>query len=285
MNTLHLENDDCDQCLDESTLHNLYCEFISETLIPRLDELCEKYSVWWTFKPDSLLKEYFEKHNIYIDSFFYPQQLIDAILNHAECKFMFIPGNQKLIYLNNELQNCFNCSFLFIEDLLVKCLPHVYALNKNDMLQLKHKAIHNNIFIEAPETIIYNDPSSCFWLNPDISFICNFQNIIWTWNELYNKFYDYCTTNKEHFTCVDESFIFINENSALSEIFDFKYFHRDQIETILKNITRYLGKSQSVGNYLHFKNNIRPNVIKFIDYIVNNNSNLNPYIKNNINLN
>lgn len=268
-----LENTNCEECgeLYGSDILQSYSEFINENLIPHLESLCKEYSVWWAFKPDSSLKEYFDKNHIFIDTFFCPQQLFNAILSHAEYKNMFIPGNEKVVYLNNELQHCFNCSFLFIDDLFVKCLTHVYMLEYPDIIKLKHKAIYDNIYIETPEKIIYNDPSSFFWLDPEISFVCNYNKIMWNWNDLYAAFFDFCTTNKEHFTCINESFISINDHSILSDYFDFKYFHRCQIEDILKCVTKYLGKSHSFKNYVHFKSNVNPVVFKFIDYFVNNN--------------
>jgi hypothetical protein len=146
-----------------------------------------------------------------------------------------------------------------------------------------------NFYIESPMDIIYKDPSSVFWLPPFLDFAINKSTgNVYSWNRLLFIFTEFCLNNTDFFTRHSDSIISINENTFLTSLFGFKYFHLSQIETILKKAAKFLGRKNSIIQNCHFirhnpsfnvtsaKNH--PNVFTFIDDIINNNNSLMPSV-------
>ena len=227
-----------------------YRKFITFSVIPEIKRLLAKYSVWWRFKPNSLLKEYLKKNNLYLTTYFNPKDLYDSIIAIAKSKNLFDRGNKKVIVLNNKLQDCFDEWFIYTLDIFKHCLHHVDIVNKDESVKLQNRAIHNNMRLKLPNNIIYNDPSSLFTLHPQINYYLNKNDkLVYSWKELYDLILDFCTTNTDHFTRCNETILAVNSNSELSTILEFKYFDISQIEDILKKITKYLGKTHNLENY------------------------------------
>ena len=70
----------CDpNCPSSTNMLSTYRKFITFSVIPEIKRLLAKYSVWWRFKPNSLLKEYLKNINLYLTTYFNPKDLYDSI--------------------------------------------------------------------------------------------------------------------------------------------------------------------------------------------------------------
>ena len=58
----------------------MYVNFIQNTLLPKLESLSEKNSIWWSFKPESRLKYYLKDHKITLNQYFQPEELKEKVL-------------------------------------------------------------------------------------------------------------------------------------------------------------------------------------------------------------
>jgi c-di-AMP phosphodiesterase-like protein len=196
---------------------------------------------------------------------------------------MFVYGNNSVIIPDLRLQHCFQTSVIFINDILNYCREHVIPVTNEKSIELLNEKIYNEMYINVPDDIIYSDPSSIFWLHPDInSIITKNQKIVFTWSELNHIFLDYVTTPNEHFIRKENSIFFIDEKSELRNIFKCQYFHQDQLENIIKQITKFLGKVNSIEKCcpkLKFtKVKISTKIFNFIDQSINNYNRLLPNI-------
>jgi hypothetical protein len=267
----------------------MYLEYITLQLIPELDKLIFKFSSWWSFKPNSTLHSYLKNNNIFLENYFYPDQLVSVILHLAQKNNMIEYYNENIIIPDIQLQQCFNSCILYKPDIFEYCLEHIYPVSNDETIKLMNKSIHDELFIDIPEDIIYNDPSSVFWLHPDINKILTKNDtVVFSWKKLYNLFLDFISTNNSHIKRKEDMIFFINETSELSDIFKFQYFHQDQIEDILKQVTKFLGKSKTIENCckkLSFNNiNIDRHIFSFIDLNINNYNKLLPSIISSIEL-
>lgn len=253
-NLSYFLGNECSECFKSgpNNLLKLYLEFIEDNLLPTLRKLLNKFSIWWTFKPDSLLKDYLEINSFTLSTYFRPEELFDVIVEFAKTRNMIDLGNSQIIILDQKLQECFKLWVLFIPDLFLLCQDHVNIVSADQNRILQNMSITQEMCIEVPDNIIFNDPSSQFWLNPDINAIINFNNpsikVTYSWAELNALFLNFCTTNKEHFTRIQESIIQVNYSSPLAKILPFKFFNTSQIEEILKKSTLFLGKSNTLKN-------------------------------------
>lgn len=250
-------------------------------MIPELKRLQKKYSTWWTFKIDSPLPEYLKQHHVSLGQYFCPEELFNAIYSVANSNWMFEPGNSSIIVPDSALQKCFKTWIIYTPDLFKHCTEHVTSAPTDKRDELLRGAIADHFFVETPTEIVFKDPSSLFWLHPEINCIMNKnQTIVYSWETLNTLFLDFCTTNTNHFTRLNDSIISINPLSDLGTIFKFKFFDKNQISTILKSITRFLGKTNTLEHCCkHLKfTNVSPHVFTFIDLSMNNYNSFLPHI-------
>ena len=206
----------------------------------------EKYSEWWSFKIFSPLGEYV---NGRLSSYFRPEELIDLLIYDAQKTNSFDQGNSEIILNNNALlQQCFKTKILFTRDIYVLCLPHINILNDPVQLQkLRSNHIAADLWIETPYEILYQDPTAKFWLHPLYNQImCKNKKMLYSWKELCYLITVYVSSPNEHFTSIGESLLQVNANSVFADEIRFKYFHKSQIPSILKQVTKYLGKMTNV---------------------------------------
>jgi hypothetical protein len=168
-------------------------------------------------------------------------------------------------------------------------LPHIVPAPINISNSLQNKHIANEFYVDSPTDLLYKDSSSVFWLTPvvDLALHKSTGNIS-AWKTLLSEFTDFCLNNLNFFTRHSDTIIEVNDNTSLSTLFDFKYFHVSQIESILKKITKFLGRKNGflqscpfLTHYLFYKQksfNSFNDVIAFIDDVINNNNNLMPFI-------
>jgi hypothetical protein len=261
----------------------MYLEYINNQMFPELHKLLFKHATWWSFKPNSSLHSYLKDNKIDLNVYFNPDQLLSAILLQAKKYNMFVYGNQNIIIPDVRLQQCFQTSVLFVPDILNHCANHIFIVPNDKSIQLLNETIHNELYINVPENIIYSDPSSLFWLHPDVNtIITNNKKIVFSWKELNDLFVDFVTAPNDHFARKDDSIFYIKEKSVFRNIFRCQYFHKNQIEDILKQITKFLGKSNTIENCcpnITFKNiNRSNNIFNFIDQSINNYNKLLPNI-------
>lgn len=259
----------------------MYLEFIQNEVYPTIKKLLQKFSIWWTFQPESLLEDFLKDYNVILPQYFCPEELFNAILNIASSNGMIEYGNSNIIVADRKLQECFKTWYIYIPDLLKYCTDHVQPVNSEINESLKNDAVYREIYIEPPVNIIYNDPSSLFWLHPDINYAMN-NNLAMTysWKELVSLFENFCYTNKQHFIRIDQATFQIKPTSILNSLFKFKIFHKNQIEGILKSVTKFLGKPKTIE---HCCKNFNPviadkSLFNILDFAVNNCNKLIPYI-------
>jgi hypothetical protein len=183
------------------------------------------------------------------------------------------------------MQIIFDNWVIYRPDIVETCLlPHIIEVSSEMSIQLKDDHMMKNFWIESSYDIIFKDPTSVFWCNPIVDFLINNSTgTVYSWPQLLNVFTDFCTNNKKFFTRHSDTIISINENTPLTLMFGFQYFHIAQIETILKCITKFLGRRHGIFkscpalrySYLFHSiasNSPYNNVFTFIDDIINNNN-------------
>jgi len=275
----------------QESLTHMYVNFIQNTLLPQLESLSEKNSIWWSFKPDSLLKYYLEdQQKITLNKYFQPEELKEKVLATLTNELQFT--NQDIIMLNEEQQKVFGTCFIFVPDIIKEhLLSHVTTASAEIADTLQNQEMQNQFYIDSPQyDIIYKDPSSVFWTLPDIDFAMNGSTgNFYSWNILLSMFTDLCLNNHEFFTRQSDNIVSVNENTSLTPLFQFKYFHVSQIETILKQLTKLLGRNEGLTKCCPFikrdyslLNQIKSckhnSVFKFVDDVINTNNNLMPYL-------
>lgn len=266
----------------------MYVNFIQNKLLPQLTSLATKYSLWWTFKPNSLLKAYLNDREINLDKYFCPNDLLNVVLNVLRNETQ--NSNNNIIMLKNEEQQIvFDSWFIFAPDIIkTHLVAHIMVAPMEIANLLQNKNMIEDFYIESPKEIIYKDQSSVFWLIPIVDFAINKSTgNVYSWNKLLFIFSEFCFNNKEFFTRHNDSIIEVNNDTNFTSLFGFKYFHVSQIETILKQITKFLGRKNSLINSCPFlkhnplfqqNSNQYTNVFTFIDDVINNNNDLLPLI-------
>jgi hypothetical protein len=223
----------------------MYKECLDKQIIPVLKECIDKYSEWWSLKMYSPLSELI---NGRLDIFFRPEELINIILQEANTSNCFESGNSEIIVANDRLQKCFNTNIIYAPNLFVLCLSHINVLT--DVVQietLRNKHINSELWIETPYDILYKDPTAQFWLHPIINqTICFNNQITYSWESICESVTQFICNPNDHFTRHDKDIFSINTNSPLCNEFRFQYFHKFQIPSILKQITKYLGKKHNI---------------------------------------
>ena len=217
-----------------------------------------------------------------MNTYFTPDDLVEAILSIAESKYMLDIGNSEVFITDRALQDCFNSSWLiYIPDLKMYCEPHITSAPANIISTLQNEAFNKLVHLKCPESILYHDLSSLFWLHPDINAILTKnETTVFSWPLLCNLFTAFVTTNTTHFRKKDNGLFEIKEQSPLAKVFRFKYFHIHQIESILKRVTKFLGKSNTLAHCCTnlSLDSIPPHVIQFIDSPIHKANQCSPYI-------
>ncbi len=135
----------------------------------------------------------------------------------------------------------------FVPDVENHLLAHVITAPADISNDLQNKHMTEEFYINSPVDLLYKDPSSVFWILPFVDFAMNQSTgNVRSWKKLLFMFTKFCLNNTTYFTRVSDSIIRINENTCLTSLFGFKYFHRSQIEHLLKKITKFLGRKNSM---------------------------------------
>lgn len=257
----------------------MYKEFIDDQLLPELLKLREKYSVWWSFKPDSSLYKYLQEHNYSVNEHFTPEDLLTIINEIVDTNYLMDAGNSSLVILDQHLQHVFGTEILYKPDIVKFLLPHINLVPFGKSLKLRNQCIYHQLYVKPAADIIYNDVSSMFWLHPDINaHLTKYHQIIFSWSHLVQLFTDF-VTNTDHFTHFNESIVSINSTSPLAKLFRTKYFHISQCKDILKLVTKFLGRTNRLNNicpHLNFQISKNDSIFTFIDTVVNNNHSISP---------
>lgn len=269
---------------DNSSTHllDMYVDFIGNQLLPEIQYLALKFKTFWAFKPNSSLKAYMEEHQYTFKEFFLPQELLDALVDIIDTNYMTVEGNDALIIPDKKLQKCF-ASWMFLKkDLTSLCLNHIMVAPANVVKNLQNVYMKRDLSVNAPHKLIYDDTSSRFWIHPTLNLLMNRnKNMSYTFEELYFMFLDFCTTDAQHFSRISEDIIVIHSHSEISKLFQFKYFHLNQISALLKQATFFLGRSNNLQKL--WKKKVLPDTLTekeinqacdFIDNIINSNHNL-----------
>jgi len=280
----------CSRCNDpfKYQLTKLYLEFLTTQVIPKLTKKTIEYAEWWIFKPESPLVNLIEKNQLSLNLYFRPIELTSLIEDIANKNNLFGRGNYNVMQLNEELKQCFNTTSVYLPDLYSLCLSHVNVVNDSKSFLLKNELIKNELYVDSPLDIIYSDPSSKFWIPREIihPYVCDDNQIIFTWKELCSKFTKIITSPESNITQMGNSLFFVNSNSCFAQLLNFKQFHKNQIPDILKKTTKFLGKSNSLLTLcsdLKFTH-IRANdpVVYWIEELILKNNNVTPYIPSGI---
>ncbi len=181
-------------------------------------------------------------------------------------------SNNSILILDAELQAILNACTIFKPNLIEACLPQLQKAPCNIEEHLKSLNIEQSLFVYCPKDLVYKDKTACFYLDHHIHKLMNNEHneLVFTWNDLLMRFIDFCTTNQENFQRKSDV-IKVKENSPMSVLLGFQYFHIDQAEDILKQVTKLLGRGK-FRNYVcpYFKKPLFPNplfcdILNFID--------------------
>ena len=257
-------------------------------VLPELNHLTSKFKSWYTFKPNSTLYNYFINNNkVRLDTYFCLEDLIYMSNTFFERNYMLDSSNQNIIILDNDLKSILNADIIFKPDFVKYCMPHLNNV-ESIVPELQNENIFNNLYIESPCNIIYNDPSSLFWLHPTLNFMLN-KNIkyVYSWKELHALFTKFLKNPNNQIKNHNNSMYSINVDSIFANIFKFKFFHESQISYILKQVTKYLGRTNTLQSILcpQFHINTNPSFVTtfhILEDIINNNNNCMPIIPNHI---
>ncbi len=171
------------------------------------------------------------------------------IVDDAENNQSFEPGNSEIILTDEDLRKCFNTDVIFVPELYALCLQHINILDDlNQIKQLRDKHTAADVWIDTPYDILHQDSTAQFWLHPHFNAIIgkNYK-MSYAWKELCDMFTTYVSnTSNSHFTAINESMFAVNSNSIFTNEIRFKYFHKCQIPTILKQLSKYLGKQSTI---------------------------------------
>jgi hypothetical protein len=273
----------CLGCTTSCQLTKLYLQFISTEIIPELSRLIRNYSEYWIFKPSSSLAQYLKANDYDLNFYFTPDKLINIIENIAEQNNMVEVGNSNLILLNDDMRKCFDSWIIHKPDLYHLCLPHIYTVNTKKVEELQRNTITCEFYVDSFTDIIYEDPTSLFWIHPVInSVVFNMKKLTYSWKELCEVFLDFTTSQNSHIKQLNKSMFYVKPDSPLAHQFQFKHFDKSQIPLILKQITKFLGKSNNLlslcDNLCFSYNSPLTKVSNFIEDIIQINNNLMPHI-------
>jgi len=286
---------DCVHALDSTrnSLLKTTTHFIKTAVLPPLEEMVQKYSAWYSFYPPSELKKFLAGQNIHFDRHFCMQELIDQLTQIIYAQNMYQNGNENVIILNPMLQLIFNETTLYVPNLKNYLLPHLIVASPELSIHLQNQQIHHELYIESPKELIYKDPSSTFWCHPllDVA-MHNCTGNTYSWHHLLANFIEFCSSNTIYFQNHDEKFVFIKENTPISALFSFQYFHLTQCEEMLMKVTKFLGRKNNLTQMCPdlkynsmfsnlFTHSKYDEAIRFLDFIINTNNDSLPYIANN----
>ena len=161
---------------------------------------------------------------------------------------LYEKGNSFIIHLTPALQACFNVPIATVDDLPSMIIDHVYVLDKHECLEYQQNFVSENLSILLDDKLIYDDPLSLFWVAPILNFIV-YKNskITYTWQELVELFYLFCTSQNNHIIQCFDGHVRIDSTSALSKMFNFEHFNVNQINDVLMQSVQYIGKQKTLN--------------------------------------
>ena len=234
--------------------------------------------MWWALKPESTLNSFVQEF-IEEQPCFILDDLVDAITKKAWQKHLIEPGNNSIITADSQLLAAFDCHLIHVEELYEKCLDHVYILSTDESFKLQQDYVHNNFSINILDKFIFDDPLSVFYPHPLINAVV-FDNKAptYNWNDLTQNFINFCNSNQSDIIKLNNNFYKFANHSYLKELFQFTYFHAKQINDILLQTTKFLGKEINLINFCpHLNLEPNNNVYSFLNLIVNKYSDLLPH--------
>jgi hypothetical protein len=233
------------------------------------------------FKPNSQLKNYLLENHIVLDEYFTADTICSALTKMSGFKNLIEDTNNNIIVLTPKLEIIFNMSIIYKPHLFEACLPEIIRAPDDTNRCLREQNIKRNLSLLGSGTVenenfgsslIYLDQTSVFYLYHHVKKLMQTHKIVFPWPELLDIFTDFCTTDQANFTRkANTDIIEIKETSSIAHLVPFKYFHIEQCETILKRITKYLGRSPfHTYSCPYFKKKLFPNpmfddVISFVE--------------------
>lgn len=264
----------CDNEECKSRLSKQYLHVISECILPQLQQLKNQYSTWGSFKENSLLNLYLIEKGYTFDTYFTPSELTESLVQCIKSQNITEPGNSKIFLLDAVLQKIFNTNLLFKDDLDQEILLHVNIISEPLSSELTNKYIQEHLYNYVhKDEIIFEDPSSVFWIEPDLNAIINNSSkLTFSFQEIISLFKTYVLNHCQRYN----SILIVHPNSLLKSILPFSYFHTSQVEDILKQHIQFLGRQNN------FFDNICPTLdfpalrkqktfVKWFEQLINNN--------------
>lgn len=251
----------CTRCDEQENLVLEYLTFLQLTLVPELQTFVHEQCEWWSFKPTSTLAQYINSLEYSLELSFRPVELFNIIKNIADSHHMFALHDSELIIPNKSLYRCLLSWHIPVKKLYKYCLPHIWIVGKN----------YKHFSLKSPSTLLYQDPSSVFWLHPTINnVISKNKKITYSWRELCHLFATFICTNQV--VTFNRNRIYLKPNSFLCKELKLKYIEKTHIPTVLSFVTKFLGKSHnllSLCKDLKFEDPLAlDNFVKFIENLI-----------------
>ena len=249
--------------------------------------MMKTYEEFWMFKPESTLNTYLKENGHVITLYFTPKELITRVTNIIEKTGTSEWGNNEIIFLNKDLQDVFHTESVFKPILYSLLIYHIDLVDAEKVNELRNFNIDTEFYIGSPLELIYNDPTSTFCVHPIFNtLIYANKKKFYAWKELQLSFLKFISNPNPHFMFVSNNMYTINPNSILANMFKFKQFHTAQIFSILQQVTKFLGKDNTVFtlcNQLKFMNlSAKNNVSDLIENVILNNNNYTPFFSSSI---
>jgi hypothetical protein len=249
--------------------------------------MMKTYEEWWIFRPESTLNTYLKENNYVMNLYFTPEELVQRVTRMMEKNGTYDHGNSEIIFLNKDLQKIFHTESVFKPNLYSLLLDHVDLATVEKVNELRNYNISSEFYINSPVELIYNDPSSLFWIHPLVNtHIYQNRKIVYTWKELQSTFLKFISTPNPHFISSSYNVYTIDPKSILTNLFNFRQFHSSQVFHILQQVTKFLGKSNTIFTLckqLKFINiPVKNNISAILENVILSNNDLTPYISNSI---
>lgn len=257
---------------DRNKLTELYLNTIRDNILPELQKTYNRYAFWCTLKESSPICKILKAYNTVLPVPMTMENLTRVLTDIFHDQDMLSKNNPQIVILNKQFQDIFPDHLVFLPDLEKLLIPHIHICPQYLCRNVQSDMITEDLYITSPSDILYEDPTSLFWLQDDLNMLLNKkQKITYTWAEILTIFKNYIVTNKQTYLKGQDDNIIWLTSTPLYNFFPCTHLDLSQIETLLKEHTIFLGRETRLPQFCdHIK--FRPltiHVWSWLDAMIN----------------
>lgn len=244
--------DVCENCCfpghpGQNMLAKLYHNTIQDIVLKKLIEVFSDYYSWYILKETSPIKDLLKTYKIPLPVPMTLKTLKEALIKIFHDQDMFAKNNQQIVILNKEFQGIFPDNLVFLPELHRLLYAHVEPCSEPLGISTQSAVITEELDIMVPSDILYQDPSSLFWIPDNLNLLLNDrQKLAYTWIEILNLFKSYIAANLK--TYMKNSEFISLTSTPLYEFFPCTHIHPSQVETLLKEHAVFIGRKTYLPN-------------------------------------